>query len=87
MRQVPVQLSDVLSKDAPVRFVQWLVDNGDTVYQGERVAEVLSGGVLVYVVAPASGAMRRENLRPGTELPVAGSLGVIRADDEESAGD
>lgn len=87
MRQVRIQLPGVLSDEAPVRFGQWLAENGDAVHEGERVAEVLADGVLVYVTAPASGVLQCNDLSPGAEMTVASSLGMIRADDEVSAGD
>ena len=87
MHEIPVTLPDVLSADEAIVFGQWLVDNGAVVMSGERVAEVLSAGVLVYVAAPAEGRLIRANIMPGTPLTIAATLGTIHARDEESAGE
>lgn len=87
MHEVPISLPDVLSADEAIVFGQWLVDDGASVIGGERVAEVLSAGVLVYVAAPAEGRLIRTNIMPGTPLTIATTLGAIETRDEESAGE
>lgn len=87
MREIPVSLPGVLTADAAIVFGQWLVEDGDGVHGGERVAEVLTQGVLVYVTAPTDGTLRQRPLMPGAPLRIASTLGEIHADDEESLGE
>jgi pyruvate/2-oxoglutarate dehydrogenase complex dihydrolipoamide acyltransferase (E2) component len=87
MREFPIFLPNVLAADEAIVFGQWLVDDGAAVMSGERIAEVLSAGVLVYVVAPAEGMLIRSNLMPGSPLTVAATLGVVRSRDEETPGE
>ena len=63
--------------DAPVRLVQWLVDVGAEVIEGERVAEVLADGVLFNVAAPVSGILTTIQASRGTKLRAADVLGQI----------
>lgn len=85
MREIPISLPDVLSADEDIVFGQWLVEEGTAVMVGERVAEVLSAGVLVYVAAPAEGTLIRANIMPGSPLTITSTLGVIRSEEKESA--
>ena len=55
MRQVPIHLPVQVTADASARFGQWLVDEGGEVLAGDRLAEVLTSGVLVYVAARRTG--------------------------------
>ncbi len=72
--KTPITLPDLGSDDQPIRLVQWLVDTGDHVLEGDRAAEVLVGGVLFHVPSPAEGTVERlvntgdAPLRPDTEL-------------------
>lgn len=85
--ELPLRLPDLLAADSQLAFGQWLVEDGDPVHEGERLAEVLTQGVLVYVTAPRDGTLRQRPLMPGAPLTVASTLGEILADDEESAGE
>jgi pyruvate/2-oxoglutarate dehydrogenase complex dihydrolipoamide acyltransferase (E2) component len=87
MHEIPVTLPDVLAPDEAIVFGQWLVEDGAVVMSGERIAEVLSAGVLVYVAAPAEGTLIRSNIMPGSPLMIAATLGVVRAADEETPGE
>jgi pyruvate/2-oxoglutarate dehydrogenase complex dihydrolipoamide acyltransferase (E2) component len=59
--------------------VQWLVDVGMHVEEGDRVAEVLTGGVLFHVPAPASGNLVMVVRGDGALIEVGDMLGVIRS--------
>jgi pyruvate dehydrogenase E2 component (dihydrolipoamide acetyltransferase) len=63
--------------------VQWFKKEGDTVKKGEPIVEVLSEKVIYEVEAPASGILRKILAEDGTDAPVAGTLGIITAPDEE----
>jgi pyruvate/2-oxoglutarate dehydrogenase complex dihydrolipoamide acyltransferase (E2) component len=87
MREIPISLPDVLSADEAIVFGQWLVEEEATVLSGERIAEVLSAGVLVYVGAPAEGTLIRDNLMPGSPLTITSTLGLILDADKDSRGE
>jgi len=63
--------------------VQWFKKEGDMVKKGEPLVEVLSEKVTYEVEAPASGILRKILAEEGIEVPVAGTLGIITAPDEE----
>jgi len=62
---------------------QWFKKEGDTVKKGEPIVEVLSEKATYEVEAPASGILRKILAEEGTDVPVAGTLGIITALDEE----
>ena len=74
---IPIELPDLGSGDAPVRLVQWLVDVGSEVIEGERLAEVLADGVLFHVAAPASGLLTGIEISRDVELRCGDTLGHI----------
>ncbi|RLI43157.1 2-oxo acid dehydrogenase subunit E2, partial [Candidatus Bathyarchaeota archaeon] len=56
---------------------------GETVEKGEPVVEVLSDKVTYEVEAPASGILHKIMAEEGTDVPVAETLAIITAPDEE----
>ena len=63
--------------------IQWFKKEGDTVKKGEPLVEVLSEKATYEVEAPTSGVLRKILEPEGTDVPVAGTLGIITAPDEE----
>jgi pyruvate dehydrogenase E2 component (dihydrolipoamide acetyltransferase) len=63
--------------------VEWFKKEGDIVEKGEPLVEVLSEKATYDVEAPASGVLRKILAPEGTDMPVAGILGIIAAPDEE----
>jgi len=63
--------------------IQWFKKEGDTVEKGEPIVEVLSEKATCEVEAPASGVLRKILAEEGMDVPVAGTLGIITAPDEE----
>jgi len=63
--------------------IEWFKKEGDTVEKGEPLVEVLSEKATYDVEAPASGVLRKILAPKGTDVPVAGILGIITAPDEE----
>jgi len=63
--------------------VQWFKKEGEKVEKGEPVVEVLSDKVTYEVEAPASGIIRKIMAEEGVDVPVAETLAVITAPDEE----
>ncbi len=63
--------------------IQWFKEEGDIVEKGEPLVEVLSEKATYEVEAPASGVLRKILTPEGTDVTVAGTLGIITAPDEE----
>ncbi len=63
--------------------VQWFKKEGESVEKGEPVVEVLSDKVTYEVEAPASGVVRKILAEEGTDVPVAETLAIIAAPEEE----
>ncbi len=61
--------------------VQWLVEEGTELENGDEVVEVESEKINNAVESPASGVLRRQVAQEGDEIPVGGLLGVIAAPD------
>lgn len=72
-----IELPDLGVGDAPVRFVQWVVEVGAEVIVGERIAEVLADGVLFHVAAPASGVLTAIEVSRDAPLQAGDVLGRI----------
>jgi pyruvate/2-oxoglutarate dehydrogenase complex dihydrolipoamide acyltransferase (E2) component len=79
--RTPVILPDFGA--APVFLSLWFAGVGDTVFEGERLVEVLAAGATFDVSAPATGklverlAWPRDTLQPGQEL---GMVEIERAE-------
>ena len=56
----------------------WLVAPGETVYEGDRVAEVLAGSSTFEVAAPCTGQLVQRLTRPGDRLTPGQPLGTIQ---------
>ncbi|MGE0377723.1 MAG: biotin/lipoyl-containing protein [Planctomycetaceae bacterium] len=78
-RHIAIVLPDLGAGDQPVRFAQWLVKNGETVLEQDRVAEVVVGGVLFHVTSPAEGTLRHLVERAGAVLGPDEMLGFVVA--------
>jgi len=63
--------------------VQWFKKEGETVQKGEPLVEVLSEKVTYDVEAPESGVLRKVLAMEGTDVPVAQTIGIIAAPDEQ----
>ena len=64
--------------------VRWLKAEGDSVAQGEVIAEIETDKAIVEVEAPTGGVLRQIAVEEGTTTPVGSVLGVIAAPDEET---
>lgn len=64
-------------------FVTWLKNVGDTVMQGDIVAEVMTDKVNIDVEAPATGILAELVAEPDQLLLVGGILGVIETKDDQ----
>jgi pyruvate/2-oxoglutarate dehydrogenase complex dihydrolipoamide acyltransferase (E2) component len=78
--RVPVTLPDVA--DGPLRFGLWLVEPGEHVYEGDRLAEVLLPGVTIDVAAPATGTLVERTAYPRDPVRAGQVLGYVEAEDD-----
>jgi len=74
------KLSLTMSEGA---VIKWFKKEGEKIEKGEPVVEVLSDKVTYEVEAPASGIIRKIMAEEGDEVPVAETLAIITALDEE----
>ncbi|UCE15538.1 MAG: 2-oxo acid dehydrogenase subunit E2 [Candidatus Bathyarchaeota archaeon] len=63
--------------------VQWFKKEGEKVEKGEPLVEVLSDKVTYEVEAPTAGVIRKILAEEGVDVPVAETLAIITAPDEE----
>jgi pyruvate/2-oxoglutarate dehydrogenase complex dihydrolipoamide acyltransferase (E2) component len=73
---IPLRLP-VLDAEEPARLATWLVEPGDPVEAGDRVAEVLLPGVLVYLNAPVTGTFTKAERPAGATANTGDVLGWI----------
>ena len=72
--RTPVHLPELGA--SAVRLSLWFAEAGDTVFEGDRLVEVLVGGATFDVAAPATGrliekrALTNDRLHPGQVLGV-----------------
>jgi pyruvate/2-oxoglutarate dehydrogenase complex dihydrolipoamide acyltransferase (E2) component len=69
--------------DEPVRFGLWLVEPGERVFEGERLAEVLLEGACVDVLAPATGRLVERLAWPRDLVAPGQVLGLVEAEADE----
>ncbi len=82
MARLPVHLPELGT--SPVRFGLWLVEPGDAVYAGDRLAEVLIAGASVDVNSPATGKLVERIAWPRDLLQPGQVLGFVESDPEET---
>ncbi len=58
-------------------FAGWLVETGEAVRRGERVAELTIPGLLVDALSPADGTLVRQNVLAGARLDANEPLGWV----------
>lgn len=74
---VPVPEFGRLPAGCAPRLAGWLVEVGEAVRRGERVAEVTVPGLLVDAVSPADGTLVRQNAAAGRLLAADEPLGWV----------
>jgi pyruvate/2-oxoglutarate dehydrogenase complex dihydrolipoamide acyltransferase (E2) component len=65
---------------APVVLSAWFADPGDTVFEGDRLVEVLVGGATFDVSSPATGRLVEKQVRRNEALVPGQVLGFVEAD-------
>ncbi len=64
-----------------VAVSSWLVAEGDVVVEGDRVVELVAGGVTLDLESPVSGRLVRQCVDEDTEVSPGDALAVFHADD------
>ena len=80
--RTPVHLPDLGASG--VRLSLWFAEAGDTLFEGDRLVEVLTDGATFDVPSPAGGVLveRRAYLRD--VLRTGQVLGVVEAEEEDT---
>lgn len=72
--------------DQPLVLSLWLVERGSVVVAGDRLVEVLAGGVTVDLSAPASGTLSERLVHEDQSVRPGMVLGVIEESAAEEGG-
>jgi pyruvate/2-oxoglutarate dehydrogenase complex dihydrolipoamide acyltransferase (E2) component len=78
--RTPVVLPDVGA--SPVALSLWFAGVGDSVFEGERLVEVLASGATFDVSAPVTGKLVERLAWPGDVLRPGQVLGVLELERE-----
>jgi pyruvate/2-oxoglutarate dehydrogenase complex dihydrolipoamide acyltransferase (E2) component len=70
-----------LDSAEPIKLNLWLVEEGETVYEGDPVAELLVAGATYDVSSPASGMLVQVIAPPDSHVRVGQAIGQIRRAD------
>jgi pyruvate/2-oxoglutarate dehydrogenase complex dihydrolipoamide acyltransferase (E2) component len=74
-------MPDIGAGSRPMRVAQWLAEPGSEVFEGDRVVEILTGGVLFSVSSPWTGTLIRIDAASDTNVEIAQSLAVFEIGD------
>ena len=80
--RVGVVVPELDAPKSPVQLVQWLVDPGTPVQQGDRIAELLVAGVVFHLAAPADGILSSTAVRDHSPTRIGAVLGWIDLADD-----
>jgi pyruvate/2-oxoglutarate dehydrogenase complex dihydrolipoamide acyltransferase (E2) component len=80
--RTPVVMPDVGA--APVSFSLWFAAPGDTVFEGDRLVEVLVAGATFDVSSPATGRLVERLAWPRDPLTPGQVLGMVEIDVREA---
>ncbi len=78
--RVPVRLPDLGA--STVHFGLWVVEAGEQVYEGDRLAEVLLPGASVEISSPATGILVERHVYPRDTVSPGQILGYVEATEE-----
>src|SRR5438132_13306885 len=76
--QVEIRLPELGA--APAVLSVWFAEEGERVYEGDRVIEVLVDGATFDVPGPATGRLLEKRALPDEELRIGQVLGIIESD-------
>src|SRR5262245_32389938 len=71
--------------DTPIIVSYWFAARGETVWEGDRLVEVLAGAATFDVSAPATGRLVEIRAREDDLVHPGDLLGRVAVDDEEEA--
>lgn len=77
MQNEEFRLPEIGAGQHAIRVVQWLVDVGSEVYQGDRLLEVAATGVLFVVSAPCTGVLVEQHIGVDSIVTTGEALGTI----------
>jgi pyruvate/2-oxoglutarate dehydrogenase complex dihydrolipoamide acyltransferase (E2) component len=80
--RTPVVLPDLGA--APVALSLWFAGVGDSVFEGERLVEVLASGATFDVSAPVSGKLVERLAWPGDVLRPGQVLGILELEIDQT---
>jgi pyruvate/2-oxoglutarate dehydrogenase complex dihydrolipoamide acyltransferase (E2) component len=67
---------------APATLSVWFAEPGETVFEGDRLVEVLVGGATFDVSAPATGQLAEKCVLPDETLAAGQVLGLVEVEEE-----
>jgi pyruvate/2-oxoglutarate dehydrogenase complex dihydrolipoamide acyltransferase (E2) component len=74
-----------LAADLQLRVSVWFAEEGDTVYEGDRLVELLIPGATFDVACPADGVLTRILVAPNDEVKAGQVVGVVDTRAETSS--
>ncbi len=87
LSEVPIVVPELGNGDLAVRLGCWLVDVGDEITQGDRLAELILPGTIFELTATASGRLTRMERANGAAVECGTVLGILVPDTPETADD
>ncbi|WP_437203982.1 biotin/lipoyl-containing protein [Planctomicrobium sp. SH664] len=79
---VDVTLPEVGAGAEPIRFVTWLVPEGARVIPGERIAELVTQGIVWQLDASTYGRIGKFQVHPGRIVQAGDVLAQIEPEDD-----
>jgi pyruvate/2-oxoglutarate dehydrogenase complex dihydrolipoamide acyltransferase (E2) component len=76
-------MPDIGAGSQPMRVAQWLADPGSEVVEGDRLVEILTGGVLFSVNSPWTGRLVRIHVASDTAVESGTVLATMDIEDVE----
>ena len=74
---IPIYVPDLGQDDQPANVCTWLVEPGDAVEEGDRLAEIVLPGIVFHVSASAAGTFVRRERPQGATVFRGDCLGFI----------
>ena len=85
MSLVNIILDDDQREGTTATVAQWLINEGDFIQQNEPIVELETDKVMMEIIAPASGILKKINLNTGTEIQGNMILGIIDSSADKNA--
>ncbi len=85
MSLVNIILDDDQREGTTATVAQWLINEGDFIQQNEPIVELETDKVMMEIIAPASGILKKINLNTGTEIQGDMILGIIDSSADKNA--